>query len=91
MAARAAISLDSKTLPQLRKKEQSLPQIVDHTHWEALGVQGLYDQPRSGRPSKLTPEERELAKQYLKEEPRSLKAVVDRLEKKTQKRISLSA
>jgi len=61
------------------------------TNWEALGVQGLYDQPRSGRPSKLTPEERELAKQYLKEEPRSLKAVVDRLEKKTQKRISLSA
>jgi hypothetical protein len=32
MAARAAIGLDSKTLPQLRKKEQSLPQIVDHTH-----------------------------------------------------------
>jgi hypothetical protein len=31
MAARAAIGLDSKTLPQLRKKEQSLPQIVDHT------------------------------------------------------------
>ena len=61
------------------------------TNWEALGAQGLYDQPRSGRPRKLTPEEEELAKQYLKEEPRSLKNVVDRLEKKTQKRISLSA
>ena len=61
------------------------------TNWEALGAQGLYDKPRSGRPSKLTPEEQELAKQYLKEEPRSLKTVVDRLEKKTQKRISISA
>ena len=61
------------------------------THWEALGVQGLYDQPRSGRPCKLNPDEQELAKQYLKEEPRSLKTVVDRLEKKTQKRISISA
>jgi len=61
------------------------------TNWEALGAQGLYDQPRSGRPPKLNPEEQELAKQYLKEEPRSLKTVVDRLEKKTQKRISVSA
>jgi transposase len=61
------------------------------TNWEALGAQGLYDKPRSGRPSKLNPEEQDLAQQYLKEEPRSLKAVVDRLEKKTQKRISVSA
>jgi transposase len=61
------------------------------TNWEALGAQGLYDQPRSGRPPTLNPEEQELAKQYLKEEPRSLKTVVDRLEKKTQKRISVSA
>jgi len=60
------------------------------TNWEALGVQSLYDKPRSGRPSKLNPEEQELAKQYLKEEPHSLKAVVDRLEKKTQKRVSKS-
>jgi transposase len=61
------------------------------TNWEAWGLQGLYDQPRSGRPTKLTPEEQELAKQYLNEDPRSLKTVVDRLEKKTQKRLSISA
>jgi transposase len=61
------------------------------TNWEALGVEGLHDQPRSGRPSKLNPEEQELAKQYLQEEPRCLKTVVDPLEKKTQKRISVSA
>jgi transposase len=61
------------------------------TNWETLGVQGLYDQPRSGRPSRLTPEERELAMQYLKEEPRSLKTAVERIAQKTQKRISISA
>src|SRR2546427_3356732 len=39
----------------------------------------LHDQPRSGRPPKLTPEEQELALTYLKEEPRSLTQVVDRV------------
>ena len=61
------------------------------TNWEQQGAQGLYDQPRSGRPSKLTPEERALAKQYLKDEPRSLKGVLERLAQKTAKRISLSS
>ena len=58
--------------------------------WEHHGAQSLHDQPRSGRPSKLTPDERELAQQYIKEEPRSLKGVVERLAHKTEKRLSLS-
>src|SRR6516165_7467873 len=41
--------------------------------WEHHGPASLHDKPRSGRPSKLTPDEQVLAKQYLKEEPRSLK------------------
>jgi transposase len=61
------------------------------TAWEQHGAQGLYDQPRSGRPSKLSPEEQALAKQYLKDEPRSLKSVVERLAQKTAKRISMSS
>lgn len=61
------------------------------TAWEQHGAHGLYDQPRSGRPSKLSPKEQELAKQYLKDEPRSLKRVVERLAQKTAKRISLSS
>ena len=60
------------------------------SNWETLGGEGLYDRPRSGRPTHLTPEERELAQQYLQEEPRSLKTVVERIAQKTQKRISLS-
>jgi transposase-like protein len=46
--------------------------------WDQHGVQSLHDQPRSGRPPKLTPDEQELAKHYIKEDPRSLKQVVER-------------
>ena len=52
------------------------------TSWETLGVQGLYDRPRSGRPRKLNPEEQKLALQYLQEAPRSLNTVIDRVQKK---------
>jgi transposase len=58
--------------------------------WEQHGVQSLHDQPRSGRPSKLTPDEQALAQQYIKEEPRALKGVVERLAHQTEKRLSLS-
>jgi transposase len=58
--------------------------------WEHHGAQSLHDQPRSGRPSKLTPDEQALAQQYIKEEPRSLKGVVERLARKTEKRLSIS-
>ena len=37
--------------------------------WERHGVQSLHDQPRSGRPPTLTPDEQALAQHYIKEEP----------------------
>jgi transposase len=60
------------------------------TQWERQGIASLHDHPRSGRPSKLAPHEQALAHQYIKEEPRSLKAVVERLADKTEKRLSIS-
>src|SRR5882672_2133709 len=60
------------------------------TKWEHHGAQSLHDQPRRGRPAKLTPDEQALAQQYIKEEPRSQKGVVERLAHKTEKRLSLS-
>src|SRR3989475_13288645 len=33
--------------------------------WEQSGIASLYDKPRSGRPPKLTPEEKDLARQYI--------------------------
>src|SRR5205823_6794196 len=59
--------------------------------WEKHGDKSLHDQPRSGRPTTLNATEKELAKQYLKEEPRSLKTVVERLTQKTAKRLSISS
>jgi transposase len=59
--------------------------------WEHDGVESLYDKPRCGRPSKLTLEEKELAQQYIKEEPRCLKQVGERLSQKTAKRLSISS
>ena len=59
--------------------------------WERHGAQSLHDQPRSGRPPKLTPDEQALAKHYIKEDPRSLKQVAERFANKTEKRLSISS
>jgi transposase len=59
--------------------------------WEHDGPASLHDKPRSGRPPKLTPEEQQLALAYIKEEPRSLKQVVERVTTKTAKRLSISS
>jgi len=59
--------------------------------WEHDGPESLHDQPRSGRPPKLTPEEQTLAIEYIKEDPRSLKQVVARFMDKTDKRLSISS
>jgi len=58
--------------------------------WEQPGAESLHDQPRSGRPCKLTAAEQALARQYLKDEPRALKAAVERIAQKTEKHISIS-
>jgi transposase len=59
--------------------------------WEKDGSESLYDKPRRGRPAKLTPEEKALARHYITEEPRCLKQVAERLYQKTTKRLSLSS
>jgi len=61
------------------------------TNWEHHGAQSLHDHPRSGRPTLLTPEEQAIALASITEEPCSLKAVVERLATKTDKRLSLSS
>jgi len=58
--------------------------------WEQHGAASLHDQPRSGRPCKLTAAEQALAQHYLKDEPRTLKAAVDRIAHKSEKHISIS-
>jgi transposase len=59
--------------------------------WEHDGPARLHDKPRSGRPPTLTPEEQTLAIASIKDEPRSLKQVVERFTQKTAKRLSISS
>ena len=97
---RARVRAHSLLLSAQRMKIKEIAKIyqVDRdtvaawiTKWEQLGVASLYDKPRSGRPPKLTPAEKDLARQYIKEEPRCLKQVVERLRQKTAKRLSISS
>src|SRR2546427_408371 len=55
--------------------------------WQSAGLVGLYDQPRSGRPPSLTPEEQHKVDQYLQEHPKDLKQVAHLLEQDSQKRV----
>ncbi len=59
--------------------------------WEKHGAKRVHDQPRSGRPTTLNATEKELAQQYIQEEPRSLKHVVERFAQKTAQRLSISS
>jgi hypothetical protein len=61
-----------------------------HNKIKYLKVLTYDDKLRCGRPAKLTQEEKELAQQYIKEEPRCLKQVAERLSQKTAKRLSIS-
>lgn len=78
------LSSQGKTITEIAQTYQVHRVTVSTwiTSWETSGVQGLYDRPRSGRPRILNAGEQELALRYIQEEPRSLKTVGDRLEKK---------
>lgn len=56
--------------------------------WERLGVVGLLDQPRSGRPAIFSAQEQEQFLQYLAENPHQTKVVAARLQAETGKSAS---
>ena len=56
--------------------------------WEAQGVLGLYDNPRSGRPPIFTPAETALLPEIVDKEPRQLKQAQVEIEKITGKQAS---
>jgi transposase len=58
------------------------------TRWEELGIVGLLDEARDGRPSKLTEDEKEWVKELIEANPRAIKTVIAELEKKTGKKVS---
>jgi len=58
--------------------------------WEALGVDSLSDQPRSGGPKKLNEQEQELVQDLIRAHPQSPKMALAQLAEKTGKTISHS-
>jgi transposase len=86
------LSAQGQTIKDIAQAYQvhRVPVAAWINNWEQHGAESLHDQPRSGRPCKLTVAEQELAQQYFKDEPRTLKAAVDRIAQKTEKHISIS-
>jgi transposase len=56
--------------------------------WECKGLIGLFDEIKSGRPCKLSPEEQSEVIAYTHEEPRSIKHTIAKVEKRYKKTVS---
>lgn len=57
--------------------------------WETEGLIGLYDCPRSGRPTRFTSREQAAFLDYIAENPHQPKAAAARLQEETGKEASL--
>lgn len=55
--------------------------------WDSIGIVGLFDNPRSGRPTKLRPEEKDEAIKIIKMNPKSLKKSQSVIEQKFGKKL----
>ena len=84
-----AILLSAKgyKIPQISQvleiERRAVSRWIDE--WEAQGVLGLYDSPRSGRPPIFTPAETALLPKIVDKEPRQLKKAQVEIEKITGK------
>jgi transposase len=65
---------------------QTVSIVIDN--WENLGIAGLYDKPRTGRPHILTPEEEVFVRRLIEEDPRSVKKIQAILEAEKAKQVS---
>jgi len=57
--------------------------------WESIGIRGLYDDKRSGRPPIYNEKDREIITSKVKKEPRQLKACIPEIESATGKSASV--
>jgi transposase len=84
------LSADGFTIDEIARIYQIHRDTVGTTFdkWKRDGIAGLFDDPRSGRPSKLSEDEADEAVKLLKEEPRSIKKALAATREKTGKEIS---
>ena len=84
------LSADGFTIDEIARIYQIHRDTVGTTfdRWEKDGIEGLFDDPRSGRPPKLSDDEADEAVELLKEDPRSIKKALAATKEKTGKEIS---
>src|SRR5499426_182187 len=78
------------TIPQIARLYQVDQRRVSAwmERWQAQGLVGLYDRPRSGRPPILNAEEQQKVYAYLDDSPKDVTKVVEAIEQKTRKHVS---
>ena len=78
------------TIPQIARLYQVDQRRVSAwmERWQAWGLVGLYDRPRSGRPPIFHAAEQQNVYEYLDDSPKDIKKVVEAMEQKTSKRVS---
>ena len=69
-------------------RREAISEWIDR--WESEGLLGLYDRPRSGRPSIYQVADIDLLKTLVDEEPRQIKTVQSQLADMTQKKASIN-
>lgn len=57
-------------------------------NWEGMGLVGIFERDKSGRPLKLTDTEREAVLEYIKADPKSIKNTTAKIEEKFKKKVS---
>jgi len=86
------LSHDSFSISELCKifghHRNSISLVIDR--WETMGIVGLFDDVRSGRPPIIRKEDLEKITDQIKETPRSLKLVIDEIGKKFNRFLSMS-
>ena len=84
------LSHERYPIPHITRIYQVDPRRVSAwmDRWQAWGLVGLYDRPRSGRPPIFNAEEQQKVYEYLDDSPKDIKKVVEAMEQKTQKRVS---
>lgn len=84
------LGADGFTIDEIARIYQIHRNTVGTTfdRWEKDGIEGMFDDPRSGRPPKLSEDEADEAVELLKEDPRSIKKALAVTKEKTGKEIS---
>jgi len=76
-------------IPQIARLYAVAPRRVSawRERWQAWGLVGLYDRPRSGRPATFTVDEQPQVYAALDDFPKDVKQVVEAMAQKTGKRV----